>query len=109
VILGKSSLSRVLTLNHFYGGEGFIFWRRSFGKSFFVLLWSHDSNVVIFGGHLIEVWIFPSSLEAVFCADSHLADHLQGHRGLSVRCPVHRVDRLSSEIVVRSAWVLGSC
>jgi hypothetical protein len=24
-----------------------IFWRRSFGKSFFVLLWSRDSNFVI--------------------------------------------------------------
>jgi hypothetical protein len=94
VILGKSSLSRVPTLNHFFGGEGLIFWRRSFGKSFFVLLWSRDSNFVIFGGRLIEFWIFPSSLEAVFCADSHLAHRPRGHRAPSTRCPVHRVRRL---------------
>jgi hypothetical protein len=56
---GESFFSRVPTLNHFSGGEGLTFWRRSFGKSFFALLWSCDSNFVIFGGRLIEFWIFP--------------------------------------------------
>jgi hypothetical protein len=94
VILGKSSLFRVPTLSHFSGGEGLIFWWRSFGKSFFVLLWSRDSNFMIFGGRLIEFWIFPSSLEVVFCVDSHLADRPRGYRRPSARFPVHQVCRL---------------
>jgi hypothetical protein len=68
VILGKSFFSRIPTLNHFSGGEGLTFWRRSCGKNFFVLLWSRDSNFVIFGGHLIKFWIFsllPSRLFSV--------------------------------------------
>jgi hypothetical protein len=31
--------ARVHSLNHFSGGDGLIFLGRSFGKSFFVLLW----------------------------------------------------------------------
>jgi hypothetical protein len=56
---GKRSLSGVHSLNLFSGGDGLIFLGRSFGKSFFVVLWGLGSNLVIFGGRLIEFCLFP--------------------------------------------------